>query len=444
MEIGALIPLITTLAPYVLQFLGSATVQQQVVAAVQKHTGASDAATAHAKVTSDPDTAKALQAQLAKIAADAKTAEQQEQTKRLATVIGAQVDELKARLADVRNARGMAVAVHGGPMEWGAPLVSVLVLAGFTAVSVLSAIHVTVDPQIVGCMVALATTVVSFWVGSSRGSQRKDDMHSEVLDTALKAALPAPAKPAPEPAPVAPGSPPVAIAVAEAPRQPETAKPAPAAPTTAPVPVSIHESPKVAALVAANAKRWRDMHISAERLAEFDAAASRLCSADAKARYAAISAATGVPWHVVAVIHEREAGGPPHWDRQLAQGDPLGEVSTHDPKGLGPFLNHADDPPGKDAFYRAALVALTDAPPQVAKWKDWSAGGTLTILEEFNGLGYANRGVPSAYVWSGSDQYSSGKYVTDHVYDPNTVDVQLGCAPLIARMMALDPTIKMD
>jgi hypothetical protein len=49
---------------------------------------------------------------------------------------------------------------------------------------------------------------------------------------------------------------------------------------------------------------------------------------------------------------------------------------------------------------------------------------------------------PSAYVWSGSDQYKAGKYVRDHVYDPNEVDVQVGCAPLLARMMALDPSIK--
>lgn len=225
------------------------------------------------------------------------------------------------------------------------------------------------------------------------------------------------------------------------PTQPEAPKPATIPPAAAPV--AVHESAKVAVLVAANAKRWAAMHIKAERLAEIDAAAARLCAADAKARYVQIAAATGVPWHVVAVIHEREAGGPPHWDRQLAQGDPLDEVSTHEPKGLGPFHNHPDDPPGQDAFYRGALVALKDAPPQLAKWTDWSAGGTLAALETMNGLGYANQGVPSAYIWSGSDQYVSGKYVRDHVYDPNAVDVQLGCAPLISRMMALDPSIKM-
>lgn len=69
--------------------------------------------------------------------------------------------------------------------------------------------------------------------------------------------------------------------------------------------------------------------------------------------------------------------------------------------GRGPFF-------GADAFYRAALDALIDCAPHAAKWTDWTAGGALTLLEEYNGLAYAARGVPSAYVWSGSDQYNSG------------------------------------
>jgi lysozyme family protein len=67
----------------------------------------------------------------------------------------------------------------------------------------------------------------------------------------------------------------------------------------------------------------------------------------------------------------------------------------------------------------------------------------LSILKipTANGLGYAARGVPSAYVWSGTDQYISGKYVADHVYRASAIDVQEGCAPILARMMALDPSI---
>jgi hypothetical protein len=86
------------------------------------------------------------------------------------------------------------------------------------------------------------------------------------------------------------------------------------------------------------------------------------------------------------------------------------------------------------------MLSLTVVPTPPAI-KDWSIGGTLTMLEEYNGLGYASRGRPSPYIWSGTDQYVSGKYVRDGVYDPNAVDQQLGCAGLLMAMMALDPTI---
>jgi lysozyme family protein len=66
------------------------------------------------------------------------------------------------------------------------------------------------------------------------------------------------------------------------------------------------------------------------------------------------------------------------------------------------------------------------------------------LLEEYNGLGYAAHGVPSAYVWSGTDQYVSGKFVADHVYRAGVIDVQEGCAPLLATMMAIDPSIAID
>lgn len=200
----------------------------------------------------------------------------------------------------------------------------------------------------------------------------------------------------------------------------------------------------VAALIAKNGQRWGNMHIRAARLEAFDATARRLCASSAKSRYQSIALATKVPWWVIAVIHEREASGPPHWDRSIAQGDPLNHPSIHDPAGRGPFLNHPSDPPGQDAFYRGALDALIDCPPYAARWKDWTAGGTLTLLEEYNGLGYAIRGVPSAYVWSGSDQYVSGKFIADHVYRAGVLDVQEGCAPLLSRMMAFDFSIRFD
>jgi lysozyme family protein len=193
-------------------------------------------------------------------------------------------------------------------------------------------------------------------------------------------------------------------------------------------------------LIQKNQERWNNMHITPSRVDGLANVAKRLINPAAKERYQQIETTTGVPWFVIAVIHEREASQ--DFTKQLAQGDPLSRVSTHVPKGRGPFLNHSDDPPGHDAFYRGALDALIDCPPYASKWKDWSPGGTLTLLEAYNGLGYANKGLPSPYVWSGTDQYKSGKYIRDGVFSATAVDTQEGCAPLIKIMMQLDPTIK--
>lgn len=195
----------------------------------------------------------------------------------------------------------------------------------------------------------------------------------------------------------------------------------------------------VSTLIARNAQRWNAMTLDSDRIPRFDAIARSLTAPNPKKVYQEIEKATKVPWWVVGVIHQRESNQ--NFDTQLGQGDPLGQVSRHDPAGRGPFFNHPTDPPLHDAFYRAALDALIDCAPHAAKWTDWSSGGTLTILEEYNGLGYAMRGVPSAYVWSGTNQYMSGKFIADHVYRAGTKDVQEGCAPIIARMMLMDKSI---
>jgi lysozyme family protein len=138
-----------------------------------------------------------------------------------------------------------------------------------------------------------------------------------------------------------------------------------------------------------------------------------------KSRYQAVSKLTGVPWEVIAVIHEREASG--RWDTYLGNGQLLSKKTTVVPKGRGPFAT----------WEEGAVDALVNAPPKTANNKDWTIGSTLTALEKYNGLGYADMGVPSPYIWAGTDQYVKGKYIADHKYDPNHVDEQLGCAGLL-------------
>lgn len=176
-------------------------------------------------------------------------------------------------------------------------------------------------------------------------------------------------------------------------------------------------------LRSANAKRWANAKLTRN----LTAVAKSLVGA--KPRYQAVETKTGVPWFVIAVIHERESSQ--NWFASLAQGDPWNRVSVHVPAGRGPFRS----------WEEAAIDALANCAPHAARNKDWSIGGTLAELEQYNGLGYASRGVPSPYLWSGTSQYESGKYVRDGVYDSNAVDSQPGCAGLLLAMMALDRTI---
>lgn len=168
-----------------------------------------------------------------------------------------------------------------------------------------------------------------------------------------------------------------------------------------------------------NAARWANMKISADKGNAFKVVADRLSSPVAKSRYITVSARTGVPWEFIAVTHQRESSQ--NWNTQLAQGDPLSRKSTHVPKGRGPF----------QSWEEGAYDALVNCAPYAARNKDWSIGGTLEMLEKYNGLGYAAKGVPSPYVWAGTNQYVKGKYVADGKYDPNHVDTQLGCAGLL-------------
>lgn len=165
----------------------------------------------------------------------------------------------------------------------------------------------------------------------------------------------------------------------------------------------------------------------AKRTRDFNPVAVRLLTL--KPRYQEIEKQTGVPWFVVAVIHNRESGA--RFDRNLANGQPLNMVTTLVPRGRGPFKTFED----------SAVDALLNCHPFLGKHDDWSLTGTLTAIERYNGLGYARLGVPSPYIWAGTSVYKAGKYVGDGKYDPTHVDKQLGCAGLIMALHDIDPTV---
>jgi len=173
-------------------------------------------------------------------------------------------------------------------------------------------------------------------------------------------------------------------------------------------------------LATLNKKRWDACKIPATNGPAFKAVADRLTNS--KARYQAVEKLTGVPWWFIAVTHYRESNQ--NWNTYLGNGQTLNKKTTIVPKGRGPFKTWED----------GAVDALVNCSPYAAKNKDWSLANSLALLEKYNGLGYANKGVPSPYLWAGTNQYTKGKYVADGVYSPTAVDKQLGVAGILKFM----------
>lgn len=144
-------------------------------------------------------------------------------------------------------------------------------------------------------------------------------------------------------------------------------------------------------------------------------------------RYDTVFKATGVPVILLAAIHDRESGA--DFSTYLGNGDPLDQVTTHVPAGRGPFAT----------WEAGAVDALQlDGLDKIAQW---SIERALYEAELFNGFGYRAYGVPSPYLWSGTPQYTAGKFTSDGHYDPKAVDQQLGVAPIMDAMVTANPEL---
>lgn len=186
------------------------------------------------------------------------------------------------------------------------------------------------------------------------------------------------------------------------------------------------------------ARDWDRMTIKPSRVAEFEHEAHKLLAA--KARYVAIETALAhddnagnLHWWHIAVLHERESSA--DFSTYLGNGQSLARRTTLVPKGRGPFT-------GADAFLHGALDAL--AIDGLDKVLDWRVEKVLYYCELFNGAGYDGHGLPSPYIWGGTNIQQPGKYVSDGVFSKTTLDTQPGCAPLLATLARLDPSITFD
>ncbi len=103
----------------------------------------------------------------------------------------------------------------------------------------------------------------------------------------------------------------------------------------------------------------------------------------------------------------------------------------HVPAGRGPF----------PSWEAAAIDAYKIDGLDKVGAENWTWPRACYEGEVFNGMGYRAHGIHSPYLWAGTNNYSSGKYVADGVWSAGAVDQQLGIVPVMFRMIALRPAL---
>jgi lysozyme family protein len=163
------------------------------------------------------------------------------------------------------------------------------------------------------------------------------------------------------------------------------------------------------------ARKWDKMVIDENKLDAFNSAADRIISH--KNDYIDIEKETNVPWYFIGLLHLRESNL--NFKTHLHNGDPLSARTRHVPAGRP----REGSPPF--SFKSSAIDALKMKGYDTIN--DWTIERIAFCLEKYNGFGYRAKNVESPYLWSWTDQYSIGKFVADHVFDPTVYDKQLGC-----------------
>jgi lysozyme family protein len=177
-------------------------------------------------------------------------------------------------------------------------------------------------------------------------------------------------------------------------------------------------------------RMWDASHVNANKVASAKAIAARI--KQHQAAYERIERATGVPWPMVGGLHSRESDL--NFKTHLHNGDSLNARTRHVPAGRPVKGN----PPFE--FEASAIDALTMSPHKLNRVTAWSCERILYESEKYNGWGYLKRG-NSPYVWSWTDLYHGGKFVSNGVYRSDVWDSQAGVVAIFKELIAIDPSV---
>lgn len=135
-----------------------------------------------------------------------------------------------------------------------------------------------------------------------------------------------------------------------------------------------------------------------------------------------------VPWYFIGLIHHMESGQ--SFSRHLHNGDPLTARTVHVPKGM-PLKGNPPFTWEESAL--DTLVMMGYGSPKI-----WDIDDVLARLESYNGTGYQKHDIYTPYLWSGTNHYDKGYYLSDGNFAPNATSQQIGCAPILSFLLNYD------
>jgi lysozyme family protein len=144
-----------------------------------------------------------------------------------------------------------------------------------------------------------------------------------------------------------------------------------------------------------------------------------------KPLYEKLEQKLNIPWQFIGIIHCME--GSCNFKVHLHNGDPLTGKTVQVPAGRPKDGN----PPFTWEMSAEDALILK----KFNNIHDWSVPAMLFRFEGYNGFGYrkADINMPSPYLWSYSNHYSKGKFVSDGKFSPVAISKQCGAAVLLRR-----------
>ena len=175
---------------------------------------------------------------------------------------------------------------------------------------------------------------------------------------------------------------------------------------------------------AVNAARWKAATIPKHRLHEVQVIAKRIQTH--QKRYKAVATDTGVPWRIVAALHNMESSG--SFRHHLHEGSPLTARTRYVPKGRP----KDGAPPFTWEF--SAKDALNYDKMGAKNWK--CTGAALSACEGYNGWGMAqyHSETPTPYLWSATSLEKPGKYIADGKYSKTARSKQVGVVAILKTL----------